>query len=173
MAGYDGYSMSNNARAARQHGRVPASVLAKQIGRGATAAGVAKVLTPCEWHHTSAKYNRTNFYDLDSAAENLAEEREISEHDARAEIEAKIIAASKTNTVETIHTGCTVRWLEWGGTRNHPKATERRAENCTVVDGGKPMLTVIFEDGTTMKKGRDTRGFCAGNAAGTIWVFNG
>lgn len=173
MAGYDGYSMSNNARAARQQGRVPASVLARQIGRGATAAGVAAVLTPTEWHHTSAKYNRTNFYDLESAVENMVESEEMSEEAARAALEDRIVAASKPKTETVEHAGVTVRWLEWGGTKARPKATERRAENCRVVDAGKQMLTVIFEDGTTMKKGRDTRGFCASNAVGTIWVFNG
>ena len=46
MAGYDGYSMSKNARQAYDHGRMPASALASEIGRGATAKAVAMSLFP-------------------------------------------------------------------------------------------------------------------------------
>lgn len=95
MAGYSGFSMSNNAVAAYESGMLPASKLAARIGRGATAAGVAAVLMPSEWHHTSKNYNRTDFYDFRSAAENRAGEREIEIEDAEDEIEAEIIAASK------------------------------------------------------------------------------
>jgi hypothetical protein len=64
--------MSNNAVSAYEDGQAPASGIAKEIGRGATAKAVAEILRPSSWHHTSCKYNRTNFYDLHEAAVELA-----------------------------------------------------------------------------------------------------
>jgi hypothetical protein len=80
MAGYDGYSMSNNAVAAYEDGEAPASEVARRIGRGATAKAVAEVLPRSSWHHTSKMYNCTNFYDLDAAAHELASD---AIHDVR------------------------------------------------------------------------------------------
>lgn len=69
MAGYDGYSKSNNAVQAEREGKKTASKLAAWIRRrghlykGCTAADVAATMKPCEWHHTSKFYNVTNYYD--------------------------------------------------------------------------------------------------------------
>lgn len=69
MAGYSGYSKSNNAMAAERDGRVPATQFAAfarrfRRYRHCTAADVAAVLVPGEWHHTSKFFNRTKYYDL-------------------------------------------------------------------------------------------------------------
>jgi hypothetical protein len=61
MAGYDGYSKSNNALAAEAEGKYPASVLARKLG--VTVAAVREHLSPCETHHTSKNYNMTDYYD--------------------------------------------------------------------------------------------------------------
>lgn len=61
--GYDwSCGMSVNAVDAYDRGLLPASKIARKIGRGVTAADVAAVLNPAEWHHTSARFNKTNFY---------------------------------------------------------------------------------------------------------------
>lgn len=67
MAGYAGYSMSNNAIAAEYRGLFVASKVAQKLRRfksfkGITASDVAEVLQAEEWHHTSKFYNRTNYY---------------------------------------------------------------------------------------------------------------
>lgn len=69
MAGYNGFSMSNNAILAYSDGRMPASAFAAFVRKnktykGCTPFAVRCALVPAEWHHTSCKYNQTYFYDL-------------------------------------------------------------------------------------------------------------
>lgn len=80
MAGYDGYSMSNNARDAYERGLVPASKITKALLEKHNikeSVGFIKWmikeghLVADEWHHSSKHYNRTNFYDLKILAEEL------------------------------------------------------------------------------------------------------
>lgn len=79
MAGYDGFAMSNNARAAYADGEKPLSKWTKAeilAQLSPEAAERLKPLTVAElrdsvlvwtsWHHTSSKYNRTDFYSVDS-----------------------------------------------------------------------------------------------------------
>ena len=139
MAGYDGYSKSNNALNAEYEGKMTASALAKHIGHGATAKGVNAVLIPCEWHHTSSRYNRTNYFDLDGDASDLAAESDSADIEAAKQtLIEKIIDASKSETKkEEIIESAHVEWIEWGGTRNHPKATKCTADHCRVVVKGQ------------------------------------
>lgn len=81
MAGYKGYSMSNNAVSAYENGEKPYSRWTKaaiiselekddsipqevlQAAQGMPAAELKNVvLMKSSWHHTSAKYNLTDFY---------------------------------------------------------------------------------------------------------------
>lgn len=80
MAGYDGFSMSNNAREAYRQGKAPLSkwtkymILAQLREEYPELYPVAKqcrfeflrerLLYSIEWHHTSSKYNCTDFYEL-------------------------------------------------------------------------------------------------------------
>lgn len=88
MAGYKGYSMSNNAVSAYENGEKPLSRWTKaaimdaldiECARGylpQEALEAAKKMTAAElknlvlrrssWHHTSKMYNRTVFYEVDS-----------------------------------------------------------------------------------------------------------
>lgn len=89
MAGYDGYSMSNNARYAYGNGEKPLSKWTKKdiiaivgqdvIDRNPQLKALklkelrAIFLTQDGWHHTSKFYNETNFYacrTLDDIKEN-------------------------------------------------------------------------------------------------------
>ena len=66
MAGYDGFSMSNNARRAYEGGELPASKAAQEFRRqgfkGCTSADVRAGLIRSSWHHTSKQFNSTDFY---------------------------------------------------------------------------------------------------------------
>ena len=61
MAGYAGYSMSNNAVEAYNDYKMPATRALKALGLRKEALDK---IAPCEWHHTSKEYNVTDFYDL-------------------------------------------------------------------------------------------------------------
>jgi hypothetical protein len=76
MAGYFGYSKSNNALAAEAEGRFP---LSHAIAKVAQAAGCTRAqaresllaIGPAEWHHTSKKFNRTDYYDVAAATRHV------------------------------------------------------------------------------------------------------
>jgi hypothetical protein len=72
MAGYDGYSKSNNALKAEREGKMNKTSFlkwARKYFRGIKAVDLDAVISPCEWHHTSCKYNCTNYYDPMELAE--------------------------------------------------------------------------------------------------------
>ena len=90
MAGYHGYSMSNNAVSAYEDGEKPSSKWTKseiigelEILNDDVSAGLKKMtaaqvkdefLEKSSWHHTSKMYNRTNFYSIKELdAEEVAE----------------------------------------------------------------------------------------------------
>lgn len=81
MAGYNGYSMSNNATSAYSDGEKPLSKFNKQdvaftkelvrihlgIEVNLTVKELKEFLKECgrsSWHHTSSKFNCTDFYDI-------------------------------------------------------------------------------------------------------------
>ena len=138
MAGYNGFSMSNNAVAAYESGEKPLSKWTKaniieaiedaireenltlncsieKLKRTPVKALKKLCLYCSSWHHTSNHYNKTDFYSLDIyAIEELTDER-IDE----------IITDSKSERKEA---PAEEKWkcafLEWSGSRRHPKATE-------------------------------------------------
>lgn len=160
MAGYDyAAGMSNNAVDAYAAGRVPASKT------GVPAAMVEKWCSPREWHHSSSWYNEVNFYDRHEVrvtfglekpceGENIDHMCEADPH-AIADL-AKWKLEQKSGPVE--HTNQIVEWVEWTGPRNHPRATERREENCTVSVKGKT-ATITLANGKVFTKRLETRGF--------------
>lgn len=135
MSGYRGYSMSNNAYNAYENGLKPISKWSKSeiineikenyedqeltfsfdIFKKLTLSKLRKFLYCSEWHHTAKFYNETNFYSInydkllelsDEKLFKILEEKEIKEKD------------------EEIPYIAEVKYLEWSGTRNHPKVTE-------------------------------------------------
>ena len=151
MAGYSGFSKSNNAVAAEASGRHPATAAARLLG---VPVAWVKLQRTTEWHHTSSWYNSTDYYDLETLAEHLATEEG---QEQLAQVKAEI--ASRKKAPETVIEGAVVKWLEWSGTRAHPMAKERREENATITDAGGKFVTVVLQDGTTFKKGKRTNGF--------------
>jgi len=92
MAGYSGYSMSNNAISAYENGEKPiskwtkADILYELKKVNPEIVELAKKLTVSElksrlikrtsWHHTSSKFNQTDFYSFDEIeAESFTAER--------------------------------------------------------------------------------------------------
>jgi hypothetical protein len=166
MSGYRAdYSRSNNAHEAELDGRLPATKAAKALGIPANFIR-SKCAFACggEWHHTSKFYNATLYYDtveiqrwIDGESYLVEELGEFSRVFADWRKHANKVKERKERAAT--HEGVIVCWLEWGGTRRHPRATKRRAEGCTVVDKGNPFVVVTLPNGSTMRKKRDCRGF--------------
>lgn len=166
MTGYCGYSMSNNAVKAYEDGLVPASKI-----KGVPAALVQEFCTAEEWHHTSNRYNRTDFYDAskvrvvfglpisDEERQRLQNEQGYDESDF-APKPAAVAALKNKGKKEavTVHERCYVEWIEWSGTRNHPKATERGEAGCTVAVKGQT-ATITLPSGYSFQKRLSTNGF--------------
>jgi len=83
MAGYDwSQGKSNNAVSAERDGLMVATAAAKWARQslglaGCTAKDIATVVPASEWHHTSKRFNRVNYYDsaeIEEAADELREQ---------------------------------------------------------------------------------------------------
>ncbi|MBQ0124856.1 MAG: hypothetical protein KBS59_00850, partial [Clostridiales bacterium] len=131
--GYDGWSMSNNARLAYENGEKPLSKWTKKEIIDAVAeinpkaAELIKgfnvktlqnyLLYNSSWHHTSSMYNKTNFYAID---ENLVED--LTQEDVKNWTPAKETKDEKTYRGD-------FSYIEWTG----PK-TRRKANNISLAD---------------------------------------
>ncbi len=130
MAGYDGFSMSNNAVEAYESGEKPKSKWTKreiieeikrQIEEDETELDVSLsdiekmpvealrelALSETSWHHTSGYYNRTYFYEVDAS--------EITELDIENWSPQK-----KTETERRAK----AKYVRWSGSRKHPQRTD-------------------------------------------------
>lgn len=136
MAGYKGYSMSNNAVAAYADGEKPKSKWTKSVMLDAIkeAAKEYGIVMPksidklkkddlfncyfksSSWHHTSKEYNKTIFYSLASEWLEMYSEDDIK----RIIEESKAIRKEKQDLERRVKAS----WIEWKGTRRHPKAIE-------------------------------------------------
>lgn len=148
MSGYFEFSKSNNAVAAELDGRFPASVVARKLN--VPTEYIRDRIRTGEWHHCSKFYNSVNYYDLQECEEWLDSEEGRADFD-------EWLAARKPKSAST-RIGCRVEWLEWVGTRNHPRAKQRSADGCTVIDKGGAFLEIVLPDGQVMKKKKDCRG---------------
>ena len=110
MAGYSEFSKSNNAIQAERDGLFPktkaAQVIAKTYG---VTLSVAKAYlaeqTPREWHHTSCRFNATDYFNTDL------------DEDEVAKLKATLPIGSKKREKRN----GSFQYNEWGGTRNYPK----------------------------------------------------
>lgn len=134
MAGYKGYSMSNNAVNAYENGEKPFSKWTKadivreirnselefnfsmeKIKKVPVKALRSRCLTKTSWHHTSSYYNTTDFYSVD-----LDFLMEVNNED----IDEWIEIHNKNKNEEIKEEKWECEFLEWSGTKKHPKATE-------------------------------------------------
>ena len=126
MAGYNGYSMSNNAVAAYANGERPLSKWTKAeilkelstmdyhsdlIGQLTAAELKALFLKRTSWHHTSSHFNRTDFYSITDDVNDVMIQWMIDQRTPKEPNGEKLTKAL-------------VHYLTWEGTRKHPKAVE-------------------------------------------------
>ena len=83
MAGYDGYSKSNNAVDAEADGRYPLTKAARIVARetGVTIKEARRILQELgtgEWHHSSKFYNAVNYYDTTAAVKTIELSRRLN-----------------------------------------------------------------------------------------------
>lgn len=140
MAGYCGYSKSNNAVAAEREGKFPKSkwtksmILAKlsqqmetdsikyiSLSKKPLAYLKYLCLESNEWHHTSSWYLTTDYYEVqdmsDWSTEAIEESyQNWSKYMDQQKAEKKAEAEKKPSQYEC-------EFLVWSGSRNHPKAT--------------------------------------------------
>lgn len=140
MAGYYGYSKSNNAVSAEIDGKFPLSkrtkalfvdTLIDMLGRDSDVyralAGKpmgfikAKILRSYEYHHTSSWYNTTDYYEFDPVRWDDVNEIETLYAEYVAET-----AREKTRKIAEKQPPKRYRckFLVWSGSRKHPKASE-------------------------------------------------
>lgn len=138
MAGYNGYSKSNNAIAAEESGKMTATALAKVLGVSSRA--IAACLRPSEWHHTSKNYNRTNYYAADelaalcghaSLASVLAASRTVS-REAVADLK-KLRRWDLANPVGDRVITANVSWTEWSGHGRRKSSTNHEHKGVRVT----------------------------------------
>lgn len=154
MAGYDYTAgMSNNAVRAYERGLVPASKVL-----GVPADFVRSHCYYVEWHHASSRYNRVEFYDpIEVRATFGLISHPDYEPDSDA-IEALRAWKASRKAAAEVYEDCEVEWLEWSGTRNHPRCDERRETGCRVEVKGKT-ATITLPSGQSFKKRLTTNGF--------------
>jgi hypothetical protein len=148
MSGYqEDFSKSNNAVEAENRGYYPASILAQRLGVKTKA--VLSLLHSAEWHHSSKFFNPVAYY---------------SEEDAIEKLDA-LKAFQEPKKAEAVFQNCRGSFLIWGGTRNHPKATEAKFSGATVTQKGD-WFTISIPGEAPFRKKKDTRGFEVFDAAG-------
>jgi hypothetical protein len=140
---------SNNALAAEREGRFPATGISKAL-RVPAAAVLALAPDDGEWHHCSKFANEIRYFDLEVC-------REYFGSDVGKAAMATWKAARKAVAV-VVHENQTVAWLEWGGTRSHPKADKREVAGCVVTIKGNT-ATITPPTGKPFQKRVTTRGF--------------
>ena len=155
MAGYQNYSMSNNAVDAYENGEKPLSKWTKQdildemrqIGYSAEMLEKAKstnvsnlksaMMRRSSWHHTSCKYNRTNFYSVDS-------DKTLNDLDFK---EIKKVKIEKVNPMYVV---ALVRYDDWRGSKKHPKKVE--VEEVVKYMSNEKMVDVSKSENTSQKR---------------------
>ncbi len=167
-AGYSGYKMSNRAVEAYKQGEKPLSKWTKSTILSAieeykkesndptvhlfygvfyelskVKVGVLKshLLRKSSWHHTSKFCNCTDFYSIDFDLIDSLELKTVKEWQQETVAKEEV----KEQRFECIY-------LEWSGTRKHPKATEVQAKG--IIKGNW-----FYPDNEYFKKSINANGF--------------
>lgn len=152
--GYIGQSMSVNMAEAQAQNRLPATSAGKALGVSPQA--IREVLTSDEWHHTGSYYNQTPVYDINAYLD-LKNGKELSTDEYTPEeiLEIKSnwekIKSYKQPAKEVKQYYGNVKWIEWEGTKQRPKAVEHSENNILIEEKGS-FYTFHLPDGTTVKK---------------------
>lgn len=155
MAGYDWINgMSNNAVEAYDDGMAPSSKIP-----GIPSPLVKKYGSPSEWHHTASWFNKTDFYKIECVRTIFGLE-DCGCCEPNPEAIESLKNHKKGKKEITIYENCQVRWIEWSGSRNHPRATDCEESGCRVEVSGE--TAKIFRKGSEthfLTKRLSTRGF--------------
>lgn len=140
MAGYNGYSKSNNAVYAEGEGKLPLTRAVAELARmsGITqdkARHILKNENPCEWHHTSKHYNTTFYYDVCEIAERVDLNDALSDY---------IKPAKKDSGL--VYKRGTVYWDEWHGTRRHGRYVRTKIDDALLEYSGS-MVRIYDKEG--------------------------
>lgn len=146
-SGYTGYSMSNRAAEAYQNGERPLSKWTKkdiinEIREYArdnnlpfsialldkVKAKVLKdsLLKKTSWHHTSSFANKTNFYSIDYEKISVLKDEDIRD--------LLSVEEEPKEDIDTFRGD--IHYLEWGGTRRHPKAEKKELLDVDIKEKG-------------------------------------
>lgn len=149
-SGYSGYSMSNRAVEAYDNGEKPLSkwtkadmlevieayISGKDMAFNMTSLKKAPkvviaelVLIKSSWHHTSSYCNATEFYAI-----NLDILDQLTDEKIKKAVEAHRKSLAEAPSVNR-YKG-TIQYLEWSGTRNHPKATKCELSDVNIEEKG-------------------------------------
>jgi len=169
MAGYYGFSKSNNAIEAEEQGLLPASILAKKLGVSAVA--IKHLMSPDEYHHTGLYYNRTDYYDgrLLLAVKNNTEAPLWADDEdvtyARRLLQVMRRYSKRKPTTKVYH-NCHIEWTEWRGYGRHKQRIRHEYDNCTVTDKGSAMIEIKTPSGQVYRKKKNGRWLYVYNANG-------
>ena len=140
MAGYYGYSMSNNAVDSYNSGEKPLSKWSKanildalspeqrEAAKGMSLAALRELFLEYRgWHHTSSHYNRTEFYGIAEELNEITVEQieEAAERDKKEREEKRALTPKKSAPK---YITAKVSYVYWTGTRKHPKPNEVHGE---------------------------------------------
>ena len=87
-----------------------------------------RFLKKSSWHHTSNYFNRTDFYEI-----NFNKIEEMTTEEIKA---LKNQKKKAPETTEPEKKKGKIFYLEWTGSRKHPKATEQILENVYILEKG-------------------------------------
>lgn len=161
MSGYCGYSMSNNAVNAYDNGEKPFSKWTKteiiealsdypivEVLKKIPAKAVKQLcLVKTSWHHTSCKYNKTDFYSIDDWA--------VSQM-SKATIDLFVNAHCDAVKSQNKRFKGTLEYLEWVGSKRHPRPIQKRLTG-DIEDRG--CFYYVYVDNVLMlKKKKDSNG---------------
>lgn len=138
MAGYFGFSMSNNAVEAYGNGEMPLSKWTKKkifedieemnLDLKCSVEILKKIpvkelkniiLCQASWHHTSSHFNKTDFYTID-----YKRLESLTDNDIKKLIKKIKEEKEKSASVQLVEEKWKCQFLEWSGSRKHPVATE-------------------------------------------------
>lgn len=174
-SGYVGYSMSVRAAEAYESGERPLSRWTKKeivseisdylelkndadyeekiklIKKIKVKTLKGSFLYESSWHHTSSYCNATSFYSID-----FEKVDETTLDDLRSMLDSD--KEDKDSVEEVKEFLGEIRYLEWSGTRAHPKATDKVLENVIIQEKGCFYHVFDKKRKFIMRKKKDSRG---------------
>lgn len=161
-SGYNGYSMSNRALFAYANNEKPLSKWKKSdILQAISDSGIAYtfsiellkklkaadlkklVLRQSSWHHTSMYCTKTDFYSLDEVSiEELTDEK----------IKELMLTKQKITKLDNKKYKGSIEYIEWSGTRSHPKPEAKKIENIFIEEKGCFFIITNEKNEVILKK---------------------